>query len=251
MPANHLWPSGLEAATQSSIACVHGPGTDTDRDGSSIAPCSGASCCSSGAAPPSPRSSSGWAGCRPSTRPRCTSASGPGSRASSESSWIAPSSGARVAQGTLMRATIHLVSKADYWPMAIGIRRSRREAWVDARAKRGYTAKQASSAARKLRRRARRRHDEPQGDSRAARLGQRHHQRRQHVARPRSGAAVGHLGSPSGGPLRGGGALAGQTAGQARRGAGHRAAGQALSGRLRSLGGSTRSRTGRVCRPTG
>ena len=50
-----------------------------------------------------------------------------------------------------MRATIHLVSKADYWPMAIGIRRSRREAWVDGRAKRGYTAKQASSAARKLR----------------------------------------------------------------------------------------------------
>ncbi|HEY6654387.1 MAG TPA: crosslink repair DNA glycosylase YcaQ family protein, partial [Solirubrobacterales bacterium] len=27
-----------------------------------------------------------------------------------------------VAQGTLMRATIHLVSKGDYWPMAIGIR---------------------------------------------------------------------------------------------------------------------------------
>jgi Winged helix DNA-binding domain len=56
-----------------------------------------------------------------------------------------------VAQGTLMRATIHLVSKADYWPMAIAIRRSRREAWVDGRARRGYTAKQASSAARKLR----------------------------------------------------------------------------------------------------
>src|SRR4029077_5073437 len=56
-----------------------------------------------------------------------------------------------VAQGTLMRATIHLVSKADYWPMALGIRRSRREMWVDARAKRGYTAKQVSSAARKLR----------------------------------------------------------------------------------------------------
>ena len=56
-----------------------------------------------------------------------------------------------VAQGTLMRATIHLVSKADYWPMAIGVRRSRREAWVEGRARRGYTAKQASSAARKLR----------------------------------------------------------------------------------------------------
>jgi winged helix DNA-binding protein len=55
-----------------------------------------------------------------------------------------------VAQGTLMRATIHLVSKADYWPLAIGIRRSRREQWVEGRAKRGYTAKQVSSAARKL-----------------------------------------------------------------------------------------------------
>jgi hypothetical protein len=56
-----------------------------------------------------------------------------------------------VAQGTLMRATIHLVSKADYWPMAVGIRRSRREAWVDGRARLGYSAKQASTAARKLR----------------------------------------------------------------------------------------------------
>jgi hypothetical protein len=59
--------------------------------------------------------------------------------------------GRSVAQGTLMRSTIHLVSKADYWPMAIGARRSRREAWVEGRARRGYTAKQASSAARKLR----------------------------------------------------------------------------------------------------
>jgi hypothetical protein len=57
----------------------------------------------------------------------------------------------RVAQGTLMRATIHLVSAADYWPMAIGIRRSRREAWVDGRARLGYSAKQVSAAARKLR----------------------------------------------------------------------------------------------------
>ena len=54
-------------------------------------------------------------------------------------------------QGTLMRATIHLVSKGDYWPMAIGIRRSRRAAWVDGRARLGYTAKQVSTAARKLR----------------------------------------------------------------------------------------------------
>ena len=32
-----------------------------------------------------------------------------------------------VVQGTLMRATIHLVSKADYWPLAAGIRKDLRE----------------------------------------------------------------------------------------------------------------------------
>ncbi|HSD24711.1 MAG TPA: winged helix DNA-binding domain-containing protein [Solirubrobacterales bacterium] len=56
-----------------------------------------------------------------------------------------------VVQATLMRATIHLVSRSDYWPMGIGIRRSRREAWVDGRARLGYSAKQVSTAARKLR----------------------------------------------------------------------------------------------------
>jgi hypothetical protein len=56
-----------------------------------------------------------------------------------------------VAQGTLMRATIHLVSKGDYWPMALGIRRSRREAWLNTSYRRDYNAKQMSAAARKLR----------------------------------------------------------------------------------------------------
>jgi Winged helix DNA-binding domain len=55
-----------------------------------------------------------------------------------------------VAQGTLMRATIHLVSKADYWPAAIGVRRSRREVWLNARKE--YSARQMSAAAAKLRR---------------------------------------------------------------------------------------------------
>jgi hypothetical protein len=32
-----------------------------------------------------------------------------------------------VVQGTLMRATIHLVSSRDYWPFALAIRRARRE----------------------------------------------------------------------------------------------------------------------------
>ena len=37
-----------------------------------------------------------------------------------------------VVQGTLLRTTIHLVSKADYWPFVVGIRRRRREQWVRA-----------------------------------------------------------------------------------------------------------------------
>jgi Winged helix DNA-binding domain len=37
-----------------------------------------------------------------------------------------------VVQGTLMRTTIHLVSKRDYWPFVVGIRRRRREQWVKA-----------------------------------------------------------------------------------------------------------------------
>ena len=41
----------------------------------------------------------------------------------------------RLVQGTLMRATIHVVSAADYWPMTIGIRRVRRE-WFEKVARR-------------------------------------------------------------------------------------------------------------------
>jgi hypothetical protein len=57
----------------------------------------------------------------------------------------------RVAQGTLMRATIHLVSRSDYWPAAIGIRRGRRELWLDTSYRSDYSARQMSAAARKLR----------------------------------------------------------------------------------------------------
>ncbi len=59
--------------------------------------------------------------------------------------------GRKVAQGTLMRATIHLVSKADYWPIALGVRKGRREAWLAASYRRDYSAKQMAAAARKLR----------------------------------------------------------------------------------------------------
>jgi winged helix DNA-binding protein len=59
----------------------------------------------------------------------------------------------RAAQGTLMRATIHLVSRSDYWPAAIGIRRGRRELWLKTNYRREYSAVQMSAAARKLHRR--------------------------------------------------------------------------------------------------
>jgi hypothetical protein len=36
----------------------------------------------------------------------------------------------RVIQATLMRATIHMVSAADYWPLEIAVRRPRREWWL-------------------------------------------------------------------------------------------------------------------------
>jgi Winged helix DNA-binding domain len=57
-----------------------------------------------------------------------------------------------VVQGTLMRGTIHLVSAADYWPLAVGIRAARRDFWL--RAHRGNpTEPEVSSAARRLARR--------------------------------------------------------------------------------------------------
>jgi hypothetical protein len=56
-----------------------------------------------------------------------------------------------VAQGTLMRSTIHLVSKADYWPAALAVRRGRRESWLKYGPRRAYSASQMASVARKLR----------------------------------------------------------------------------------------------------
>ena len=35
-----------------------------------------------------------------------------------------------VVQGTLMRMTIHLVSRRDYWPLALGVRAVRRASWL-------------------------------------------------------------------------------------------------------------------------
>jgi hypothetical protein len=55
-----------------------------------------------------------------------------------------------VIQATLMRHTIHLVSRADYWPLALAVRESRRAHW--AKAMRGAPSPQAmAGAARRLR----------------------------------------------------------------------------------------------------
>jgi hypothetical protein len=54
-----------------------------------------------------------------------------------------------VVQGTLMRSTIHLVSKADYWPLAVAVREARREQWT--RTRKNHSAKAAAAAARRLR----------------------------------------------------------------------------------------------------
>ncbi len=39
-----------------------------------------------------------------------------------------------VVQGTLMRVTIHLVSRADYWPLTDAVRDERRVRWLRGRA---------------------------------------------------------------------------------------------------------------------
>jgi hypothetical protein len=56
-----------------------------------------------------------------------------------------------VVQATLMRVTIHLVSAADYWPFAIGVRAARRERWMRARPE--LSAEQLRSVAARAKRR--------------------------------------------------------------------------------------------------
>ena len=56
-----------------------------------------------------------------------------------------------VVQGTLMRATIHLVSKRDYWPFAAGIQTDQREWWLRVHG-RGTDTAELKADARKMRR---------------------------------------------------------------------------------------------------
>jgi hypothetical protein len=55
-----------------------------------------------------------------------------------------------VVQGTLMRSTIHLVSRRDYWPLALAVRDGRRSHWL--RTRRDHTAQEITDAARKAKR---------------------------------------------------------------------------------------------------
>ena len=55
-----------------------------------------------------------------------------------------------VVQATLMRTTIHLVSAADYWPLARAVRDARREWWLTATRGR-VTAREMTGAARRMR----------------------------------------------------------------------------------------------------
>ena len=56
----------------------------------------------------------------------------------------------QVVQGTLQRATIHLVSKRDYWPFEIAVRDARRAAWGKAASRLG-SIKELPGAAKRLR----------------------------------------------------------------------------------------------------
>ncbi len=55
-----------------------------------------------------------------------------------------------VVQGTLLRATIHLVSARDYWPFAVGVRRARRD-WYLRVTRGGPSGADIEEAARRLR----------------------------------------------------------------------------------------------------
>jgi hypothetical protein len=57
----------------------------------------------------------------------------------------------KVAQGTLQRSTIHLVSAADYWPFALAVREFRRGWWLRVQQHSGHTDEEMTEGAQRLR----------------------------------------------------------------------------------------------------
>ena len=103
-----------------------------------------------------------------------------------------------IVQGSMLRATIHLVAKGDYWPFVVGIRRSKREWWLRTHG-RGVTAQKIAANDRKIRRALSDRPLRPRPSSRkrlasGPGVGL--------VDRPRARAAVGNLGASPRRPLR-------------------------------------------------
>jgi hypothetical protein len=58
-----------------------------------------------------------------------------------------------VVQGTLMRSTIHLVSERDYWPLAVAVRRARRDSWARTPWRKEVSPRALAAAARGIRER--------------------------------------------------------------------------------------------------
>ena len=102
-----------------------------------------------------------------------------------------------VVQGTLMRVTIHLVSRADYWPLALAVRDARRALWLRA-TRHSVPAEELAdlrpSCGRRCATAA-----APARDRPARRPGPGH--RRRPLGGFRPGAALGHMGAPAGRPL--------------------------------------------------
>jgi len=101
-------------------------------------------------------------------------------------------------QATLMRVTIHVVARADYWPLALATRGARRGLWLKAR--RGAVSDEDMEAGARPRTPDSDRIAAPQGARGARRQGRR--RRRRALDRPRRRPAIGHLGASPREPLR-------------------------------------------------
>ena len=109
-----------------------------------------------------------------------------------------------VIQGTLLRSTIHLVSRRDWWPFAVAVREARRAWWL--RTRRGAVSEaEMERAAARLRERL---GDDPMPRKAIVEVvGQGALRGDRPVGRPRPRAAVGDVGAPQGGSVRRRGAL--------------------------------------------